>query len=76
VRYCKTAEIDTRPMDSLVMPKERKTLIEALVRKFSSNDPASSRLSWRADHMENKGEGQIFLLHGPPGVGKTFTAGE
>ncbi|KAL1966651.1 hypothetical protein VTN77DRAFT_4062 [Rasamsonia byssochlamydoides] len=27
-----------------------------------------------ADFIEGKGEGQIFLLHGPPGVGKTLTA--
>jgi ATP-dependent Lon protease len=26
------------------------------------------------DVMEGKGEGAIFLLHGPPGVGKTLTA--
>jgi DNA polymerase III delta prime subunit len=29
---------------------------------------------WSADFIQNKGEGQIFLLHGPPGVGKTYTA--
>ncbi|KAI0485578.1 P-loop containing nucleoside triphosphate hydrolase protein [Xylaria cf. heliscus] len=29
-----------------------------------------------ADFIKNKGEGQIFLLHGGPGVGKTFTAAE
>ncbi|KAK5637701.1 hypothetical protein RRF57_013416 [Xylaria bambusicola] len=34
------------------------------------------RVSTSADHMENKGEGQIFLFHGGPGVGKTFTAGK
>ena len=30
--------------------------------------------SWSADFIRSKGEGQIFLLHGPPGVGKTYTA--
>lgn len=29
---------------------------------------------WKADFIENKGAGQIFLLHGSPGVGKTYTA--
>ena len=27
------------------------------------------------DFIKGKGEGLIFLLHGPPGVGKTATAG-
>ena len=27
-----------------------------------------------ADVIDGKGEGSIFLLHGPPGVGKTLTA--
>lgn len=30
---------------------------------------------WAADFVEGKGSGLIFLLHGSPGVGKTFTAG-
>ncbi|RYO75025.1 hypothetical protein DL764_010597 [Monosporascus ibericus] len=29
---------------------------------------------WTADFVEGKGNGLIFLLHGGPGVGKTFTA--
>ncbi|KAJ5691938.1 hypothetical protein N7462_001361 [Penicillium macrosclerotiorum] len=28
---------------------------------------------WSADFIEGKGSGQIILLHGPPGVGKTYT---
>lgn len=31
--------------------------------------------SWSVDYIEGKGAGQIILLHGPPGVGKTFTVG-
>jgi signal recognition particle GTPase len=30
---------------------------------------------WSADFVKGKGEGLIFLLHGKPGVGKTYTAG-
>lgn len=30
---------------------------------------------WSADFVEGKGEGMIMLLHGKPGVGKTYTAG-
>ncbi|KAI7332767.1 hypothetical protein KC315_g4505 [Hortaea werneckii] len=29
--------------------------------------------SWGADFIKGKGAGQIILLHGPPGVGKTYT---
>jgi SpoVK/Ycf46/Vps4 family AAA+-type ATPase len=29
---------------------------------------------WTADFVENKGKGLVFLLHGLPGVGKTYTA--
>lgn len=32
--------------------------------------------TWSADFIRGKGEGLIFLLHGKPGVGKTYTAGE
>ena len=30
---------------------------------------------WSPDFVKGKGEGLIFLLHGKPGVGKTYTAG-
>ncbi|KAF2827234.1 P-loop containing nucleoside triphosphate hydrolase protein [Ophiobolus disseminans] len=29
---------------------------------------------WTADYVESKGKGLVFLLHGKPGVGKTYTA--
>ena len=31
---------------------------------------------WNADFIQGKGQGQIILLHGKPGVGKTCTAGK
>lgn len=33
-------------------------------------------VAWSADFVEGKGQGLVFLLHGKPGVGKTYTAGE
>lgn len=56
------------PADINILPpaiKNNTTVIES-----SKNEP------WAADFVEGKGEGQIVLLHGPPGVGKTFTAGK
>ena len=61
----------------LVMPASRKNLIEALVtsHKRTSGDITSTNSSRRsADVIAGKGEGTIFLLYGPPGVGKTLTA--
>ncbi|KAJ3031884.1 hypothetical protein HK097_005402, partial [Rhizophlyctis rosea] len=52
--------------DNLVLSEDRKQLIRALV-KFGS-DPDTE------DIISNKRGGSIFLLHGPPGVGKTLTA--
>ncbi|GME40379.1 hypothetical protein BDV95DRAFT_572261 [Neofusicoccum parvum] len=34
----------------------------------------SDETAWSADFVKGKGEGLIFLLHGKPGVGKTYTA--
>lgn len=59
------------------MPPERKTTIKALVHRFTKPSIPGGKneaITWRADFIENKGEGQIFLLHGGPGVGKTYTA--
>jgi SpoVK/Ycf46/Vps4 family AAA+-type ATPase len=33
----------------------------------------SGKSSWAADSIKNKGKGVIILLHGPPGVGKTYS---
>ncbi|KAK4665174.1 uncharacterized protein QC763_510590 [Podospora pseudopauciseta] len=57
------------------MPVPRKDIIKALVQKYTNMSPTPGlSTSWRADFIENKGEGHIFLLHGGPGVGKTYTA--
>ncbi|KAJ2996679.1 hypothetical protein NUW58_g900 [Xylaria curta] len=73
VANCSTPRANSRPIENLVMPEERKTMIKALVDRFTDGSarPGASK-PWQADHMDNKGEGQIFLLHGGPGVGKTF----
>ena len=40
----------------------------------NSKTPASTK-QWSPDFVKGKGEGLIFLLHGKPGVVKTYTAG-
>ena len=47
---------------SLVLPAKRKNLLQALVTSHSTRP--------NADVVAGKGDGTIFLLHGPPGVGK------
>lgn len=51
--------------DKLVLPEDEKKLVRALV---EHNDGSFE------DLIEGKGGGCIFLLHGPPGQGKTLTA--
>ena len=52
----------------LVLPPARKQLIQALVLSHAGGAATG------CDVIAGKGEGTIFLLHGPPGVGKTLTA--
>ncbi|KAH7131325.1 hypothetical protein EDB81DRAFT_137368 [Dactylonectria macrodidyma] len=75
VGYCQVPRMNVKAIDTLVMPADRKEMIKALIHKFTGpGSAATAPGSWRADFLENKGEGQIFLLHGSPGVGKTYTA--
>lgn len=74
--YCSDIEAKSKAIDNLVMSKARKDMIKALLHNYStasgSSGPAPA--TWSADLIEGKGDGRIFLLHGPPGVGKTYTA--
>lgn len=56
--------------DALVLGKTQKELISSLVRQ--RDEPNGDFFD---DLIRGKGKGLIFLLHGPPGVGKTYTAG-
>jgi len=56
---------DETVFDNLVLPAARKRMVKALVRHSSDSFQ---------DIIAGKGEGSVFLLYGPPGVGKTLTA--
>ena len=63
-------EIEDNPFDNLVLDIETKSTIEALVWNYVQVDTKVQ--AWNTDFVKNKGEGRIFLLHGSPGVGKTY----
>lgn len=56
-------------IETLVIPSATRKLLQSLCLKFTSKS------TWSADFIEGEGEGNIVLLHGKPGVGKTYTAG-
>ncbi|KAH6640175.1 hypothetical protein F5144DRAFT_589712 [Chaetomium tenue] len=69
----RTLEGFVNPFAKLVMPEERKKMIKALVYKYTDPRYASDKSQvWGADFIKHKGEGLVFLLHGGPGVGKTY----
>lgn len=55
---------------SLVLQEQIKRLISSLLER--QDHPQEDDFD---DLIQGKGKGLIFLLHGPPGVGKTYTAG-
>lgn len=80
---------DKKMINDLVLAQDTKDMIVDLTKLFveekgtkkDAGDTAKSEnefdmSAWSADFVKGKGEGLIFLLHGKPGVGKTYTAGE
>ncbi|KAI9664612.1 MAG: hypothetical protein M1821_006058 [Bathelium mastoideum] len=77
IRFISDAKYNPDLFQSLVVPDETRTLLQALARQFLAGDTdeaSQARNPWSADFVEGKGEGSIVLLHGGPGTGKTFTA--
>lgn len=69
LEFAKSIIVDETIIDTLPIPPARLNMIKALTQKYEQKQK-----TWSADFIQNKGEGQIFLLHGPSGVGKTYTA--
>ena len=65
-------EFQVNLIKDLVLEDEAKAMVQALSHRYTVEK--STEEAWSADFVANKGEGQIFLLHGKPGVGKTTTA--
>lgn len=60
-------------INNLVMNDSHLRMVKILTERYNDQDLRRDG-AWSADFIQSKGEGQIFLLHGPPGVGKTYTA--
>ncbi|KAI0025785.1 P-loop containing nucleoside triphosphate hydrolase protein [Xylariomycetidae sp. FL0641] len=69
VDFIQDVVFDDGAFDALLLPAKQKRLIRALTARHTSGGKDSFD-----DLIQGKGQGCIFLLHGEPGIGKTFTA--
>ena len=72
VENVRKPEFQDSLIKDLVLDENTKSMIKALSQRYTKLRESGEPYS--ADFIANKGEGQIFLLHGKPGVGKTTTA--
>lgn len=63
-------QFDSAAWDRLVVPDAHKELVTAMVESYGNK-----KIKMK-DLVRGKGQGLVLLLHGPPGVGKTLTAGK
>jgi hypothetical protein len=62
-------EFNSQAFDPLWLPPTQKKIVHSLVKNHLAGN------SHFDDMIKRKGRGLIFVLHGVPGVGKTFSAG-
>ena len=76
IDHIEEPKFDTEPFEYLVLdPGIKKTLRSLAMSNYRKKaDKEKNRFS--TDFIKGKGEGEVFLLHGPPGVGKTCAAGK
>ncbi|KAJ5793540.1 hypothetical protein N7457_000139 [Penicillium paradoxum] len=67
VHHISDIAFNDRAFDQLILPPAQKDLVRAFTNSYSAGDEFD-------DFIAGKGKGLVFLLHGPPGVGKTMTA--
>ncbi|EWC48972.1 hypothetical protein DRE_00277 [Drechslerella stenobrocha 248] len=66
---------DNNAFDCLVLPKNQKTLIRALIESHTKGSGIAKEGEVDFDDIiQGKGQGLVMLLHGKPGLGKTLTA--
>ena len=75
ISHIEDPQFDSKAFSYLVLEKNIKQTIESLALDNYQKKLVSSKKQFSADFIKGKGEGQVFLLHGGPGVGKTATAG-
>lgn len=68
VDVIKPVTFNTEAFDSLLLPARQKSLVHSLVKTHAGGHDEFD------DMIAGKGKGLVFVLHGCPGVGKTFTA--
>jgi Mn-containing catalase len=74
IDYVEDLRVDESPFDNLILQDDMKSTIQSILWSYKQSE--SEVKAWSADFIQEKGEGQIFLLHRTPGVGKTCTAGK
>lgn len=66
-------------INHLFMDERRVTNLKTLSKSFARLNIRGENIereAWAADFAKGKGKSSIILLHGSPGTGKTYTAGE
>ena len=75
---CGYIHFQAQAFEQLVLSEDKKELIRAVARnagsQFDECDDDEDEDVMGLDVIANKGSASIFLLHGPPGCGKTLTA--
>ena len=59
-------DLEDRPWENLVIDEADLLMVQSI----AGSHRGSNIVPWTADFIPGKGQGQVVMLHGPPGVGK------